>query len=98
MSIRKAKFEPGRGYTEADWNEADVAPLTDAELASARPFAEAFPDLAAKMERIRGGRPRAETPKQVISIRLDAEVIDKFKATGAGWQTRMNAALKAAKI
>lgn len=60
MIKRKAEFEPGRGYTEADWNEAEVALLTDAELASARPFAEVFPELAAKMERNRGGRPAAD--------------------------------------
>lgn len=60
MIARTTKFEPGRGYTEADWNEAEVAPLTDAELASARPFAEVFPDLAARVESNRRGRPRAD--------------------------------------
>ena len=33
--------------------------------------------------------------KKLLSIRLDQEVVDWFKATGPGYQTRMNAALKA---
>jgi uncharacterized protein (DUF4415 family) len=33
-------------------------------------------------------------PKQVTTIRLSPEVMDAFKATGAGWQTRIDAALK----
>jgi uncharacterized protein (DUF4415 family) len=32
------------------------------------------------------------------TIRLDAEVIEKFRATGPGWQSRINAVLKAAKL
>lgn len=37
----------------------------------------------------RGGRPRSENPKKLISIRLPADVILKWRATGPGWQTRM---------
>jgi uncharacterized protein (DUF4415 family) len=40
------------------------------------------------------GRPRTETPKVFTGIRLDVEVLDSFRATGKGWQTRMNDALK----
>lgn len=43
---------------------------------------------------IRRGRPKAESPKLALTIRYDADVIEAFKATGKGWQTRMNAALK----
>jgi uncharacterized protein (DUF4415 family) len=32
--------------------------------------------------------------KVAISIRLDADIVERFKATGPGWQTRMNDALK----
>ncbi|SEQ25996.1 Uncharacterized conserved protein, DUF4415 family [Devosia sp. YR412] len=39
------------------------------------------------------GRPKAETPKVAVSLRLDQDVVDGFKADGPGWQTRMNAAL-----
>lgn len=40
------------------------------------------------------GRPKAETTKIALTVRYDAEVVEAFKATGKGWQTRMNAALK----
>lgn len=37
----------------------------------------------------KGGRPRAANPKRLISIRLTEEVIQRWRATGPGWQTRM---------
>jgi len=40
------------------------------------------------------GRPKSEAPKVFTAIRLDADVLAEFKATGKGWQTRMNAALR----
>jgi uncharacterized protein (DUF4415 family) len=43
------------------------------------------------------GRPRLAAPKVSTTIRLDADVLEKFRATGPGWQSRINAVLKAAK-
>ncbi|WP_439535471.1 BrnA antitoxin family protein [Methyloversatilis sp.] len=37
----------------------------------------------------RGGRPRSANPKRLISIRLTEDVIQRWRATGPGWQTRM---------
>ena len=37
----------------------------------------------------RGGRPISTTPRKLLSIRLPADVIERWKATGPGWQTRM---------
>jgi len=66
-------------------------------------FADDAPDLttpywAAKMAAatIQRGRPRAATPKISTTIRLDADVLAAFKAQGAGWQSRINAALRKA--
>ena len=71
---------------------------TDEELAQAKPMAEALPELhAALMAEIakrKAGRPKAAVTKQTIAIRLDPEVLEAFKATGPGWQTRMNEALR----
>lgn len=39
------------------------------------------------------GRPKAAVHKVHVNVRLDPEVIDFFRSTGRGWQTRMNAAL-----
>lgn len=43
---------------------------------------------------IRKGRPLSSQPKQSTTIRLDADVLQAFKASGKGWQTRINDALK----
>jgi uncharacterized protein (DUF4415 family) len=43
---------------------------------------------------IRRGRPRSSAPKEAINIRLSADVLERFRATGQGWQTRIDAALK----
>lgn len=48
-------------------------------------------------EKRAGGRP-AGSSKVAISIRLDEDVIAKFKATGPGWQSRINEALKKHRI
>jgi uncharacterized protein (DUF4415 family) len=40
------------------------------------------------------GRPRAAVTKERITIRLSREVVETFRASGAGWQTRMDEALK----
>jgi uncharacterized protein (DUF4415 family) len=40
------------------------------------------------------GRPKTESLKLALTIRYDAEVVEAFKSTGKGWQTRMNAALR----
>ena len=37
----------------------------------------------------KGGRPRAASPRKLISIRLPVDVIERWKATGPGWQTRI---------
>jgi uncharacterized protein (DUF4415 family) len=37
----------------------------------------------------KGGRPRSPNPRQLISLRLPAEVIERWRSTGPGWQTRM---------
>jgi len=98
MTSKKLKgFTPGRGYTKEDWDAVHSPELTDEQLAQARPFAEVFPDLAESIRRSRG-RPKAEKRLQHVSIRLDPEVVAKFKATGKGWQSRINEVLKAAKV
>jgi uncharacterized protein (DUF4415 family) len=74
-----------------EWTEADFAAAKGPEALPPRLLA-AFPNTKA-----RGGRPPG-SDKQLVSIRLDKEVVEKFKATGPGWQTRINAALRLAQI
>jgi uncharacterized protein (DUF4415 family) len=49
----------------------------------------------AALARLRApGRPKAAVTKQPVSLRLSPEVVNYFKATGPGWQTRLDAVLK----
>ena len=54
---------------------------------------EELPELTEEMltrARVnKGGRPVSPNPRKLISLRLPADVIERWKATGAGWQTRM---------
>ena len=68
---------------------------TPEELTQAKPFAEVFPDLMESIRRARG-RPPVAHPRKQVSLRLDPAIIDKFKAGGKGWQSRINEALRKA--
>lgn len=75
--------------TKVAWVDPDDAPeLTDEWFETA--------DVYDGEKLISRGRPKSDTPKKAISLRLDADVLDKFKAAGPGWQGRMNDALRKA--
>ena len=73
-------------------NSADPE-MTDAENPewSEAMFSRAQPGTAAARK---VGRPKATSPKQSTTLRLDEDVIEYFKRGGRGWQTRMNEALR----
>ena len=64
----------------------------DAHVTKAAEYRE-LPQLTSEMlsraKVKRGGRPRSLNPRKLISLRLPADVIARWKATGPGWQTRM---------
>ncbi len=70
----------------------DIPEVTAADFARAKPAAEVMPEVVAAMKRARG-RPKLDRPKEHVTLRLDPEVVDAFKAQGPGWQARINAAL-----
>jgi uncharacterized protein (DUF4415 family) len=82
-----------RSAPDPDLTDPDNPEWTAEDFARARP-PEDFPELAALLKN-RGGRPRKETPKVPVTIRLDAEIVEHFKASGDGWQSRINATLAA---
>ncbi len=60
---------------------ADAPEITDAWLAGA--------DQYEGKKLVRRGRPPLENPRRLLSLRLPPTTIEKWKATGPGWQTRM---------
>ncbi len=89
--------------TKSPYTKRDLAAVSDspewtgADIKAAKPFTEAFPDLAASIRRARG--PQKAPTKVPVSIRLSPDVVRHFKKTGPGWQSRIDETLrKAAKI
>lgn len=69
--------------------EAAIARGIAADPDTLAPTDEQF----AQMKR-RGGRARLAHPKEAVTVRYDADIIERFMASGDGWQTRMNNALR----
>jgi uncharacterized protein (DUF4415 family) len=86
--------------SKINWVDSDDAPeLTETFLDHAewkigdRSVSPAV-GIAAMAKATLRGRPPLESPKRSVTVRYDVEVIEAFKSTGKGWQTRMNEALK----
>jgi uncharacterized protein (DUF4415 family) len=79
-----------------DWDDDDLPEWTDDQFDSAQ-FA-----IGEKVIRpatgtlTRPGRPASANPKKQVTLRLDPDVVEKFRATGKGWQSRINAELRKA--
>lgn len=76
-----------RAGTKRKWIDSDDAPeLTHAQLARA---------VHSEGNRvIRRGRPKLADPKDQVTLRLDHDIAERFRAGGAGWQSRINDALR----
>jgi uncharacterized protein (DUF4415 family) len=77
--------------------DQDNPELTTEWYAKAQPASVAFsPEMFAALSAMKParGRPKAVEPKVFTAICLDADLLDAFKSTGKGWQTRVNAALR----
>lgn len=61
---------------------------TEEDFAKAKPISD-FPDLAAAFPKSKGGRPKGSNKVQV-ALRLDRDVVERLKADGPGWQSRIN--------
>ena len=78
--------------------EGEVRELMAADFRRMRPLAEVVPELA-EIIRGRGERgPQKAPTKQQVTLRLDKDVLDRFRSTGSGWQKRINEALRKAKV
>jgi len=90
--------------TATDWERVKREAAQDAPIAHAAADGPYDPNEAAavaaywqqaNIKRSRG-RPAAAVKRPTLSMRVDADVLDAFKATGQGWQTRINSALREA--
>ena len=75
-----------KSTTKSKLNKADDAPELSEEW-----FARA--DIYDGKKLIRRGRPLGSGTKVLVSLRLDKDTVTAFRATGPGWQVRMNEAL-----
>ncbi len=74
--------------------EGEVRELTTTDLKKFRPASEVLPpELQAKIGMRRRG-PQKEATKERITIRLSSSVVADFRATGPGWQARIDGALR----
>ncbi|WP_029004152.1 BrnA antitoxin family protein [Azorhizobium doebereinerae] len=91
MTRKPAKSAP-------TWVDPDDAPAwTEDQLARAQ-LAEGgkvLREAQGTLSKPRG-RPKLDRPKESITVRLDPDVVDALRATGAGWQGRMNTVLRKA--
>jgi uncharacterized protein (DUF4415 family) len=76
----------------------EIPELTDDWFAQASPSIGGRPvsDDAWRQAARKIGRPKSANPKGHVNLRLDADVLGHFRATGAGWQSRINAILRKA--
>jgi uncharacterized protein (DUF4415 family) len=82
VNLKMPTIEEDASITAAAESDPDALPLTDRQMSEMVPL------------RVLRGRPKLANKKQLVSIRYSPEVIAYFKASGAGWQARMDAALK----
>jgi len=102
MTIKSKKikeFQEGRGYSKEDWDAIDSPPLTDEEISQMRPAREVMPDAffaAMKEAKRERGRPKLAAPKLAVTLRLDPDILQAYKAKGRDWRSRMGADLRKA--
>jgi uncharacterized protein (DUF4415 family) len=77
-----------------DKHDIENPEWTKRDFARARSAPEVIPDIVASYRRVRG--PQKRPTKRLVSLRLDPDVIDHFRAHGPGWQARINGTLRKA--
>jgi uncharacterized protein (DUF4415 family) len=78
ISIVMPSVAEDKVITAAAKSDPDAQPLTPTQLKSMVP-----------LKALRG-RPKSEKTKQLVSVRYSREVVEYFKSTGDGWQSRMD--------
>ena len=81
-SVVMPGVQENRAIIAAAKADPDAQPLTPKQLKTMVPL------------RALRGRPKLANPKQLVSVRYSAEVLEYFKSTGEGWQSRMDGVLR----
>ena len=82
VSIAMPTVTEDRAITAAAKADADAQPLTPKQLKKMIPM------------RALRGRPKSENTKKLVSVRYSSEVLEYFRSTGEGWQSRMDSVLR----
>lgn len=81
-SVVMPTLQEDKAITTAAKSDPDAQPLTPKQLKSMVPM------------RALRGRPKSDKTKQLVSVRYSPEVLEYFKSTGEGWQSRMDSVLR----
>ncbi len=81
-SVAMPTVAEDRAITAAARSDPDAQPLTPKQLKAMVPI-----------HALRG-RPKSANPKQLVSVRYSPEVLEYFRSTGEGWQSRMDGVLR----
>jgi uncharacterized protein (DUF4415 family) len=83
MTVRKSA---SRGTLKSNLAKVDSHVIRRSEYLE---LPELTDEMLARAVVNRGGRPRSANPRKLLTLRLPANVIERWRATGPGWQTRM---------
>ena len=79
-----------------NWDDDDLPEWTEDQFARAQFSIGGKVIRPAQGTLTKPGRPVSENPKRQVTLRLDPDVVERFRATGKGWQSRINAELRKA--
>lgn len=83
MTVSKPASRP---TSKSDLSRVDAHRIKPAEY---KLLPQLSDEMLARAVVKKGGRPHSINPRQLISLRLPADVVARWRATGPGWQTRM---------
>lgn len=90
----RSRVKKPADISQEDWESVDVPEATNAEFATARPFKEVFLKQYKAWKKL--GRPPVKSPKVHIGFRLAADVVNAIRATGRGYNARVERVLREA--
>ncbi len=95
MTVKEMRAARERGESKTDLEFLHRNQLAGIEPEDDEDAPDASVAMREAITQRRAGRPAGSGNKEQVAIRFDKEVLEAFRATGRGWQTRMNDALKA---